>query len=98
MCHAARSPGILPCFRVLKCVALFFYVMYCAQVTRYLEFKTVDGSYVVKGSKVNKVTYEDGEGCWHGLAWLGSALLSLAGLGLIFMFMLMFMLLMRVIL
>lgn len=25
------------------------------QVTRYLEFKTVDGSYVVKGGKVNKV-------------------------------------------
>lgn len=26
-----------------------------SQVTRYLEFKTVDGSYVVKGGKVNKV-------------------------------------------
>ncbi|CAN0423853.1 unnamed protein product, partial [Scytosiphon promiscuus] len=25
------------------------------QVTRYLEFKTVDGSYVVKGGKINKV-------------------------------------------
>lgn len=27
------------------------------QVTRYLEFKTVDGSYVVKGGKVNKVRH-----------------------------------------
>ncbi|CAN0466248.1 unnamed protein product, partial [Hapterophycus canaliculatus] len=25
------------------------------KVTRYLEFKTVDGSYVVKGGKINKV-------------------------------------------
>lgn len=32
------------------------------QVTRYLEFKTVDGSYVVKGGKVNKVRQTGREG------------------------------------
>lgn len=29
--------------------------LFLVQVTRYLEFKTVDGSYVVKSGKINKV-------------------------------------------
>ena len=45
----------------MSCV---FCATHCGQVTRYLEFKTVDGSYVVKGSKINKVRYRDMErGC-----------------------------------
>lgn len=53
-----------------------------SQVTRYLEFKTVDGSYVVKGSKVNKVIYRDGEELWLGLAWFGLVRLGLDWIGL----------------
>ena len=71
-----RAPGLIPGACMVCCTLDNVVFLCCSQVTRYLEFKTVDGSYVVKGSKVNKVRRGDGGGLWLGLAWPGLATYS----------------------